>query len=81
MTITYDPKTIWDADTEFRIKGDLLNEISKDYLDLEKEITELKEQALHKELDELRLRDKNPSLKDAWDQYQVVLTLSKGRHS
>jgi hypothetical protein len=33
---------------------------------------------LLKDLDEQHFRDTNPTVKDAWDQYQTILRLAKG---
>ena len=76
-THAYDPDKIYDEDCDYTIPGRVVNQISKMILNLEQEIEELKDKELKEELEELRIRDKNPSVKDAWDQYLTVLKLAR----
>lgn len=73
----YDPNIKYDDDVTFNIDGKTLNSISKRILDLRTKIANAEKLDLETELTDLRLRDKNPTLKDAWDQYQTVLALVK----
>ena len=75
----YDPNTKYNADESYRIVGSVINGISQNILALQKQVRELKEADEKQELADLRIRDKNPAVKDAWDQYQTVLNLSRNR--
>ena len=75
----YDHEVVYPDEKTFTINGKVLNSISTVILNLEKQIKDAETDVMLEELEELRLRDKNPSLKDAWDQYQVVLGLTRKR--
>ena len=75
--IAYDHRAIYSEDDDYTVPGRILNEISAVILAMEEEINNLKDAELKKELEELRIRDKNPAVKDAWDQYQTVLKLAR----
>ena len=77
MSQLYDPDRVYDEDTDYTIPGEILNKISKMILALEQAITDQEDALLKKELNELRIRDRNPAVKDAWDQYQTVLKLAR----
>lgn len=69
-------------DKQYNIEGKLMNDIGEWINDLkfqnqilEQQIKDMERAAMENELAELRLRDKNPALKDVWDQYQTVLAL------
>lgn len=76
-TNAYNPNKVYDEDCDYTIPGRVVNQISKMILELEQEIEELKEAELNKELEDLRIRDRHPPVKDAWDQYLTVLTLAR----
>jgi len=80
---TFNEEGGYKDDEEFRVPGKVLNQIAETICDLKSfnnkldmEVTLLKDKALHAELNDLRLRDKNPTLRDAWDQYQTILALT-----
>lgn len=73
----YDPDKVYDDDDEYTITGKVINSISQRILSLRKELKNIEEEKLKEELNMLRIRDKNPAVKDAWDQYQTVLGLAK----
>ncbi len=77
--IRYNKNSILDEDETFTINGALMNKINKLILDLEQQIVDLKDAEIKSELEDLRIRDKNPAVKDAWDQYQTVLHLSRNK--
>jgi len=79
MAIEYDYEVNYPDDEKMHVTGEVLNSISEKIRSRDKAIAELKDENMREELIELRLRDKNPSLKDAWDQYQVILQLSKSK--
>ena len=79
MSISYDPYAVYPDNEKFTIPGRVLNGIGRIIRDLEVQIKNTANEAMEKELEELRLRDKNPSLKDAWDKYQTMLNLVKER--
>lgn len=64
-------------DNDYNITGKALNQIGKEILDLRQEVKDLKDKDVHEELAGLRIRDKNPAVKDAWDKYQTVLSLAR----
>ncbi len=76
---TYNKNAVFDDEETFNITGELMNKINKKILSLEQEITDLTDAEMKKELNDLRIRDKNPAVKDAWDQYQTVLGLSRNK--
>jgi len=73
---TFDPKRVYDEKT-YTITGGALNDIGQTILKLRKKVADAEKDAIHLELEELRLRDRNPTLKDAWDKYQTVLGLTR----
>jgi len=75
MAEMFDPHKNY-TDDEYSVTGAALNQIGQLILDLKREVKNLKETELNQELTDLRVRDKNPSVKDAWDQYQTVLGLA-----
>lgn len=71
-----------DNDETFRVAGRVLNDLNEWILDLEKknslleqQVELMEKQQLTTELDELRLRDKHPGLKELWDEYQTMKAL------
>ena len=75
----FNENAVYTADEKFTITGEVLNSICQQILRLQKEIKNLKDAETQKELEDLRIRDKNPAVKDAWDQYQTVLGLSRNK--
>lgn len=75
-SMTYDPSIKYGDDESFNVRGPVLNDISTQILHLRKKVTDLEEADEKQELTDLRIRDKNPAVKDAWDQYQTVLRLA-----
>lgn len=71
----YNPHRTYD-DTDYTIAGNVLNKIGKEILKLEQIINDSKADEMKQEIDMLRIRDKNPAVKDAWDKYQTVLGLA-----
>lgn len=76
MADAFDPHRKYD-DKEYTITGKALNQIGIQMLDMKREIDHLKSIGDKEELAMLRLRDKNPAIKNAWDQYQIVLNLAR----
>lgn len=76
-TNAYDPNRKYDEDTEFTITGEVINEISQKILGLQQKVKDLEEADEKQELKDLRIRDRNPAIKDAWDQYQTVMGLAR----
>lgn len=74
---SFDPNKTYEENGEYSISGGALNQIGDKIRKLEKQIDDMKDEALMDELEELRLRDRNPALKDAWDKYQTVLGLTR----
>lgn len=79
MAQDYDPNVRYDPDTEYTLRGKLVNKISQIILDLRQEVKDLKDAEVMKELEDLRIRDRHPAVKDAWDQYQTVLKLARDK--
>jgi len=79
MGVEYDYTVNYPDAEVMTVTGKVLNSISDRVRDRDKIIAKLKDENMREELNDLRLRDKNPTLKDAWDQYQVVLQLTKGK--
>jgi len=75
MSNSFNPNQKY-SDKEYTITGVALNQIGKQILGLQAEVKELKDNEMQSELNALRLRDKNPAVKDAWDKYQTVLGLA-----
>jgi len=72
----YSPNNTYPSDEQYNITGSVINGISKQILSLQAEVQAFKDAKLEDELADFRLRDKNPAVKDAWDQYQTVLGLA-----
>lgn len=75
----YDPNRKYDNDKTYNIKGSVVNSISDEILELQRQIRDFADAEVKKELEDLRIRDKNPAVKDAWDKYQTVLGLAVKR--
>lgn len=73
----YDPTRKYDDDETFTLTGKTVNSISNRILVLRQKLKDIEDEQLKEELKMLRIRDKNPAVKDAWDQYQTVLGLAK----
>jgi hypothetical protein len=73
----YDPNVKYNDTEQFNITGSVINGISRTILALQQQVKDLEEAEEKQELKALRIRDRNPSVKDAWDQYQIVLGLAK----
>jgi len=71
----FDPQRKYD-DKEYTITGKALNEIGNQILVLKQKVRDLEADDVQEELAALRIRDKNPAVKDAWDKYQTVLGLT-----
>jgi len=55
----------------------VLNDLCEMIQDLKADVRAQEAKIDQDELHELRLRDRNPALKEAWDQYQTVKGLIK----
>jgi len=75
---TFDPTRTYD-ERPYNITGGALNQIGQEMLELKQQLLDVEKNALHQELEDLRLRDKNPAVKDAWDKYQTILELTRKR--
>ena len=71
----FDPRRKYDAGRSYDITGAALNQIGAEIVDLKQKVKDLKADNVQEELTALRIRDKNPTVKDAWDNYQTVLAL------
>jgi len=72
----FDPTRTYDEKT-YTITGGALNDIGQTILKLKKQAADTEKDAIQLELADLRLRDKNPAVKDAWDKYRTVLELTR----
>lgn len=71
--------TYVDAEKVFSIQGKVINEIVDVVQAFKKKVRDQKLKLIEQELEELKLRDRNPAAKDAWDQYQTIKTLIKNK--
>lgn len=71
------PRTDFEPDHSYRIKGSVLNAIGKELIRLKQQVEDQEKESLQKEVQELRLRDRTPAVREAWDQYQTILNLAR----
>jgi hypothetical protein len=80
MSRTYNlqnPRTDFEPKEIIDVAGEVLNGIGEELIRLNHALDNIEKVRLQEELEELRLRDKNPALKDAWDHYQTTMALVK----
>ena len=73
---SFDPRRQYNDDEHYTITGAALNQIAQLIRDLETELEQLDNIKVQEELKMLRIRDRHPAVKEAWDQYQTVLKLA-----